>query len=311
MNDVIRADVSLAPLTSLRVGGAAQYYAAPRHGQELAEVLQWAGNQGCPITILGAGSNLLISDHGLAGLVICTRHLRGIHWDDDHGQVTAAAGEPVARLAMLAAERGWSGLEWAIGIPGTVGGMVVMNAGAQGGCAADCVVSVTGCDRPGTPKVLTAAELNFSYRTSSLQSCPQFLATQATLRLTPGGDPAVITQDTQAKLKKRHATQPYHQPSCGSVFRNPGGYAAGWLIEQCGLKGFQIGQAQVSPLHANFIVNLGGATANDVWRVLCHIQGVVLDRWAIALHPEVKTLGQLPPSSAMPSTKDKVYSPLS
>ncbi|NJK35286.1 MAG: UDP-N-acetylmuramate dehydrogenase [Oscillatoriales cyanobacterium SM2_2_1] len=311
MNDLIRADVALAPLTSLRVGGTAQYYAAPRHDQELAEVLQWAGHQDYPITILGAGSNLLISDHGLEGLVICTRHLRGIHWDDDYGQVTAAAGEPVARLAMLAAERGWSGLEWAIGIPGTVGGMVVMNAGAQGGCAADCVVSVMGCDRLGTAKVLSVAELNFSYRTSSLQSCPQFLSTQATLRLTPGGDPAVITQDTQAKLKQRHTTQPYHQPSCGSVFRNPEGYAAGWLIQQCGLKGFQIGQAQVSPLHANFIVNLGGATAGDVWRVLCHVQCVVLDRWAIALHPEVKTLGQMPQSSFTQSVKDRSCLPLS
>jgi UDP-N-acetylmuramate dehydrogenase len=294
MSDLVRTAVSLAPLTTLKVGGTAQFYAAPRHEAELAEAVQWAHQRDCPLTILGAGSNVLIGDRGLEGLVICTRHLRGIHWHESQGQVTAAAGEPVARLALLAAERGWAGLEWAIGIPGTVGGMIAMNAGAQGGCAADCVVSVTVGDRSGHSATLTATELNFSYRSSILQNQSTLFVTQATLQLHPGGNPQAIVADTQAKLKHRHTTQPYHQPSCGSVFRNPEGHAAGRLIEQCGLKGFQIGQAQVSPLHANFIVNLGGATASDVWRVLCHVQSEVGNRWAIALHPEVKTLGVLP-----------------
>jgi UDP-N-acetylmuramate dehydrogenase len=286
----IRSNVSLAGLTSMRVGGAAEYFISPRTSLELADSLAWASDRHLPITIIGAGSNLLISDQGLAGLVICTRHLRGIEFDEQSGQVTAATGEPVARLAMQAASRGWSGFEWAVGIPGTVGGLVVMNAGAQGGCAADCVVSVQTVTLTGEPKLIYPQDLDFSYRTSALQASSQ-LITEATFKLQTGGDPEAIAADTESKLKVRHTTQPYHLPNCGSVFRNPLPQFAAKLIQDAGLKGYQIGNAQVSELHANFIINLGNAKASDIFSLIEHIKTVISDRYGVVLETEVKMIG--------------------
>ncbi len=286
----IRANVSLAGLTSMRVGGVAEYFISPRSSTELAESLTWAGDRNLPITIIGAGSNLLISDQGLSGLVVCTRHLRGIEFDQQSGQVTAAAGEPVARLAMQIALHGWSGFEWAVGIPGTVGGLVVMNAGAQGGSAADCVVSVQTVALTGETKLIYPQDLDFSYRTSALQESSS-LVTGATFKFQTGGDPAAIAADTEAKLKARHSTQPYHLPNCGSVFRNPLPLFAAKLIQDAGLKGYQIGNAQVSELHANFIVNLGHAKASDICSLIQHIKTVIGDRNGVVLETEVKMIG--------------------
>jgi len=286
----IRAHVSLAGLTSMKVGGAAEYFISPRSADELAASLAWASDCQLPITIIGAGSNLLISDDGLAGLVICTRHLRGIEFDEQTGQVTAAAGEPVARLAMQVASHGWAGFEWAVGIPGTVGGLVVMNAGAQGGCAADCVVEVQTVTLAGETKLIYPKDLDFSYRTSALQESP-YLVTGATLKFQTGGQPEAIAADTEAKLKARHTTQPYHLPNCGSVFRNPLPQFAAKLIQDAGLKGYQIGNAQISELHANFIVNLGNAKAQDIFSLIEHIKTVISDRYGVVLETEVKMLG--------------------
>ncbi|MEI6063578.1 MAG: UDP-N-acetylmuramate dehydrogenase [Pseudanabaena sp. ELA748] len=280
----------LAGLTSMRVGGAAEYFISPRSSTELAESLTWARDNNLPITIIGAGSNLLISDQGLAGLVICTRHLRGIEFDQTSGRVTAAAGEPVARLAMQIASHGWTGFEWAIGIPGTVGGLVVMNAGAQGGSASDCVVSVQTVDLTGKTQLIYPEDLNFSYRTSALQESRR-LVTGAVFKFETGGDPEAIAADTETKLKTRHSTQPYHLPNCGSVFRNPLPQFAAKLIQDAGLKGYQIGKAQVSELHANFIVNLGNAKASDIFSLIQHIKSVISDRYDVVLETEVKMIG--------------------
>jgi len=290
IQQLIRANISLAGLTSMKVGGAAEYFISPRSSTELAESLAWASDRHLPITIIGAGSNLLISDEGLAGLVICTRHMRGIKFDETSGQVTAAAGEPVARLAMQIASHGWTGFEWAIGIPGTVGGLVVMNGGAQGGSAADCVVSVKTVTLTGETQILYPQDLDFSYRTSALQGS-QLLVTEATFKFQTGGDPEAIAADTEAKLKARHSTQPYHLPNCGSVFRNPLPQFAAKLIQDAGLKGYQIGNAQVSELHGNFIVNLGNAKAKDIFSLIEHIKQVIRDRYGIALETEVKLIG--------------------
>ena len=287
---LIRANISLAGLTSMKVGGAAEYFISPRSSTELAESLAWASDRHLPITIIGAGSNLLISDEGLAGLVICTRHLRGIEFDAISGQVTSAAGEPVARLAMQIASHGWTGFEWAIGIPGTVGGLVVMNGGAQGGSAADCVVSVQTVTLTGETQIVYPQDLDFSYRTSALQGS-QLLVTEATFKFETGGDPEAIAADTEAKLKARHSTQPYHLPNCGSVFRNPLPQFAAKLIQDAGLKGYQIGNAQVSELHGNFIVNLGNAKAKDIFSLIEHIKQVISDRYGVVLETEVKLIG--------------------
>ncbi|MEQ8755084.1 MAG: UDP-N-acetylmuramate dehydrogenase [Coleofasciculus sp. G1-WW12-02] len=291
---LVRSQVPLARLTSFRVGGPAEWYVAPRRVDDLFASFEWAESQGLPLTLLGAGSNLLVSDCGLSGLVVCTRHLRFTHFDPNTGRVTAEAGEPIARLAWQAANRGWQGLEWAVGIPGTVGGAVVMNAGAHQTCAADLLVSVETVSPTGIVERLTPQELGFRYRTSILQGGNRFV-TQATFQLQPGADPKQVRATTTHHLKQRRDAQPYHLPSCGSVFRNPEPHAAGWLIEQLGLKGYQIGGAQVAERHANFILNCGGAKASDIFQLIRYVQHQVEQHWSLSLEPEVKILGRFQP----------------
>jgi UDP-N-acetylmuramate dehydrogenase len=241
---------------------------------------------------IGAGSNLLVSDGGLPGLTLCQRRLQGSKLDPREGWVEAWAGEPIPTLARKVARQGLHGLEWAVGIPGTVGGAVVMNAGAQGGCTAEWLHSIQVIDpeRPDQPFVLKARDLAFAYRHSRLQD-EALLVLSARFRLSPGHDPAAITAHTSANLHSRTKSQPYQQPSCGSVFRNPEPRKAGQLIEELGLKGLSVGGAQVSPLHANFIVNTGSATAADIDTLLRLVQDKVLEKYGILLHPEVKRLG--------------------
>jgi len=289
----LRTGVPLASLTSYRVGGPAEWYVAPRCIEDLQASLEWGYSQELPITLLGAGSNLLVSDRGLPGLVISTRHLRKTHFDPDTGRVTAGAGEPIARLAWQAAERGWEGMEWAVGIPGSVGGAVVMNAGAHSSCTADILFSTQTLSPTGKFALLTPQELGFSYRTSILQGGDR-LVTQATFQLKPGADPAQVVAATSKDLEQRKRSQPYHLPSCGSVFRNPTPYYAARLIEQIGLKGYTIGGAQISERHANFILNCGGAKANDIFQLIRYIQEQVKQHWSVSLEPEVRILGEFP-----------------
>jgi len=295
----IKSQVCLSGLTSYRVGGTAEWYVAPRNLEALQSSIEYAKEQGWNVTILGAGSNLLVSDRGLPGLVISTRHLRHSYFDSQTGQLTVAAGESIPNLAWEAAKSGWQGLEWAVGIPGTVGGAVVMNAGAHHSCIADILVNAQVLLPDGTLETLTPDQIGYGYRTSSLQGHESFtdkpgqcIVTQATFQLQPDTDPARVLQVTKEHKKHRLNTQPYNFPSCGSVFRNPKPYAAGWLIEQTGLKGHQIGGAQVALLHANFIVNRGGAKANDIFCLIRHIQEQVQQHWSICLEPEVKMIGE-------------------
>jgi UDP-N-acetylmuramate dehydrogenase len=289
-NCYLEANVNLAEFTTYRVGGAAEWFIAPRSVEQVQASLQWAQQEGCPVTVIGAGSNLLISDHGLPGLVILMRYLREQTFDVTTGQIVVAAGKPLPRLCGQLAKQGWAGLEWAVGVPGTVGGAVVMNAGAHGACIADNLVSAQVLHPDGNLQTLMQADLHYSYRTSILQGSPAVVL-QATFALMPGQSPAVVQQATDHHLNHRLTTQPYDMPSCGSVFRNPFPHAAGSLIEQAGLKGFQIGGAQVSPKHANFIVNCANATARDVRQLILHVQETVENQWDIKLHPEVKILG--------------------
>ncbi|MDJ0581109.1 UDP-N-acetylmuramate dehydrogenase [Crocosphaera sp.] len=288
---IIYPNVSLASHTSYRVGGQAQWYAAPRDFEQLQETFEWFQKQDIPLMLLGAGSNLLISDRGIEGLVLSTRYLRHRRFDEATGQVTVAAGQPIVSVAWQAAKRGWSGLEWAVGIPGTVGGAVVMNAGAHNQCTADCLVSAVVASPDGKVETLTPEDLNYSYRTSALQGGKR-LVIEATFQLQPGFTREEITAKTQENLWKRKSSQPYDKPSCGSVFRNPSPYAAGWLIEQLGLKGYRVGDAEVSQRHANFILNCGQAKAQDIFRLINHIQEKVQSHWSLLLEPEVKILGE-------------------
>jgi len=290
----LRSHVPLASLTSFRVGGPAEWYVAPQRLEDLQASFEWGHSQGLPLTLLGAGSNLLVSDRGLSGLVICTRHLRHTQFDEETGRITAGAGEPLARLAWQAAERGLEGLEWAVGIPGTVGGAVVMNAGAHKSCTADVLVNVQTLSPTGVIEELMPQDLGFNYRTSKLQGGDR-LVVEATFQLKPGADPVQVRAATSQHLEQRRRSQPYHLPSCGSVFRNPDTRPAAWLIEQLGLKGYTIGGAQVAERHANFILNCGGAQASDIFQIIRHIQQQVEQHWSLWLEPEVKILGEFQP----------------
>jgi UDP-N-acetylmuramate dehydrogenase len=284
--------VDLSDFTTWRVGGPAQWFAEPSDQASLVALVGWAQQRGLPLRCIGAGSNLLIADGGLSGLTLCNRRLQGSQLDPQEGWVEAQAGEPIPTLARKAARHGLHGLEWAVGIPGTVGGAVVMNAGAQGGCTADWLHSIQVIDpkRPDQVFVLEAQDLAFAYRHSLLQE-EGLLVLSARFRLSPGHDPATLTATTSSNLHSRTKSQPYQQPSCGSVFRNPEPRKAGQLIEELGLKGLSVGGAQVSPLHANFIVNTGAATAADIDTLVRQVQDKVLEKYGILLHPEVKRLG--------------------
>jgi UDP-N-acetylmuramate dehydrogenase len=290
----ISADVSLADFTTYRVGGPAQWLVAPTSLEQLQASVAWAYREGLSMTVVGAGSNLLISDRGLPGLVIVTRHLRDQSFDESTGRITVAAGKPVPRLCWQLAKQGWAGFEWAVGVPGTVGGVVVMNAGAHGGSVSDSLVEALVLHPDGRLQTLKNEELGYGYRSSCLQGT-QLVVLQAVFELTPGRLPSEIHALTESHLNHRLDTQPYELPSCGSVFRNPLPRTSGNLIEQSDLKGFQIGGAQVSEKHANFIVNRGGATATDIFNLIAHVQQKVESLWGIKLHPEVKILGSFDP----------------
>ena len=292
---LLRPQVPLAGYTTWKVGGPAEWLAEPTDLEQLSCLMAWAQQRQMPWRVIGAGSNLLISDAGLPGLTLCLRKLQGMSVDATTGVVEALAGEPIPTLARQAARAGLHGLEWAVGIPGTVGGAAVMNAGAQGGCTADCLMSVNVIDAKaegdaGTMRTLTKDALAFAYRHSVLQDCA-LMVVSARFQLEPGHDPKELSRITISNLNHRTTTQPYQWPSCGSVFRNPEPHKAGQLIEALGLKGRRIGGAEVSTVHANFIVNTGNATANDILALIELVQQEVQRGHGIGLHPEVKRLG--------------------
>ena len=292
---VLQQQVCLANYTTWRVGGPAEWLAEPSDAEQCLRLLQWAQKEGLKTRVIGAGSNLLIADAGLPGLTLCMRRLQGSQLDAESGLVKALAGEPLPTLARRAARLGLHGLEWAVGIPGTVGGAATMNAGAQGGSTADSLTSVEVIDRSLTDTVrsttrLSNADLAYDYRHSLLQGSEQ-LVIAAQFQLEPGHDAKELLRKTSGNLSHRTTTQPYQWPSCGSVFRNPEPEKAGQLIEGLGLKGKRIGGAEVSAVHANFIVNVGDAKADDIRALIDLVQAEVERRHGITLHPEVKRLG--------------------
>ena len=292
---VLQQQVCLANYTTWRVGGPAEWLAEPSDAEQCLRLLQWAQKEGLKTRVIGAGSNLLIADAGLPGLTLCMRRLQGSQLDAESGLVKALAGEPLPTLARRAARLGLHGLEWAVGIPGTVGGAATMNAGAQGGSTADSLTSVEVIDRSLTDTVrsttrLSNADLAYDYRHSLLQGS-EHLVIAAQFQLEPGHDAKELLRKTSGNLSHRTTTQPYQWPSCGSVFRNPEPEKAGQLIEGLGLKGRRIGGAEVSEVHANFIVNVGDATADDIRTLIDLVRDEVEKMHGITLHPEVKRLG--------------------
>jgi UDP-N-acetylmuramate dehydrogenase len=293
----IHPQVALAKFTTWKVGGPAEWAIEPTNLTETQAAIAWAQANNLPITFLGAGSNLLIGDTGLPGLVIITRHLRWMEtkFNEELCQIEVGAGKMIGSLAWQAARKGWTKLEWAAGIPGTVGGAVVMNAGAHGSSMQDVLVSTQVLNAQGEVVTLQPADLEYSYRHSNLQGS-DLLVISATLQLTAAENAATVVGKTQKDLERRHTTQPYDQPSCGSVFRNPLPQFSAKLIQDAGLKGYRIGGAEVSELHANFIINRGDATATDIFQLINYVKQQVKDKWTVDLETEVKMMGEFPAS---------------
>ena len=272
--------------TSFRIGGNAEVFAMPKSAEELAEILQCAASLGMKPAILGAGTNVLAPDEGLAGIVVCLKDcLNGMQLLDDR-RIHVMAGVTMTRAAIFAANHALAGMEFAHGIPGTVGGGVYMNAGAYGGEMKDIVESVQIMDLQGNISVLTNEEMGFSYRHSRLEDSAEIVLS-AVFRLEEG-ETETIKETMRTLQAKRSASQPLELPSAGSAFKRPvGGYAAA-LIDQAGLKGYQVGGAAISTKHAGFAVNLGGATAADVKALLQQVSDIVYEKNGIRLEPEVR-----------------------
>ena len=292
----------LAGLTTWKVGGTAEYLAQPRSVDQLADMVQWAVATGLAIHPIGAGSNLLVSDEGVQGLSLCLRRLQGVRLEPTTGMIEACAGEPLPSLARKAARAGLHGLEWLAGIPGTVGGAVAMNAGCQGSCLAEQFVDVELLD-PATGRCwrLREQDMAYGYRHSLLQDMATaqapWIVVSVRLRTSPGHTPRDLLEIIKANLGRRNRTQPCNLPSGGSVFRNPLPLKAGQLIEVLGLKGERQGHAEISTVHANFIVNRGRALARHVQALIQLVQNRVLQEQGITLQTEIKHLGRFAQSS--------------
>jgi UDP-N-acetylmuramate dehydrogenase len=282
-------DEPLARFTTMRVGGPADLFATVHNAFELRALVRHARASGLPHVVLGRGSDLVISDRGIRGLVIQDR-AEGSRVDG--ARYTAEAGVPMARAATEAQHAGLSGLEFGLAIPGSVGGAVWANAGAHESDVASVLVSARVLDAAGTEAVLPAEELGFAYRESRFKrpSDPAELVVEATFQLTPA-DPDTIKARLDDIRRWRQAHQPLGIPSAGSYFRNPPDDSAGRLIEEAGLKGTRIGGASVSEKHANFLVNDQKGTATDVRRLGDHVRDVVAERSGVILVPEVTFLG--------------------
>lgn len=285
----LRAGAPLARYTAARLGGPAEWlYSARATRAELVEVFCQAREAGLPLRVLGGGANVLIADAGLRGLVIIN-HVQEREFGDVW--LRASAGSGLMALARSCQARGLAGLEWAVSVPGTLGGAVINNAGAHGGDMAGLLQEALLLDCDGRLRQLSAAELAYDYRHSSLKvrAGRDWLLLEATLALQPD-DPARIAARMAAFSETRKRSQP-PGASLGSIFRNPAGDYAGRLIEASGLKGYRSGAAQISTLHANFFINPGSATADDYRRLVAHVQEVVLREQNVRLEPEIELLG--------------------
>lgn len=284
----IQANVKLGNYTNTRVGGPADWCFWPKTQTELKAVVQYANEQNLPITVLGNASNLVITEDGLAGLVIFLTEMKQIKATGN--KIVAEAGAWIIETAQMAYESALTGLEWAAGIPGSVGGAVFMNAGAYGGQIDQVLESTDVITIDGQFKTYSVAELSFGYRHSLIQDTGDIIVS-ATFALKPGKR-AAIGAEMADYNERRAQKQPLEFPSCGSVFKRPTGYFAGKLIMDAGLQGCRIGDAQVSTKHAGFIVNRGHATGSDYVNLIQHVQKVVYQTFMVHLETEVRILGR-------------------
>ena len=291
VNVNIQNNINLHNYTTIKVGGQTEYFSEPLSIIEIENILNWARINNINCQIFGAGSNLLIRENTFRGLLICTKKLKAINLNPESGILEAECGAMLPTISNLLAKNSCKGGEWSIGIPGTVGGAIFMNAGYGNFSISNHLISVKVID----PKNLNIfnicrKDMTFKYRFSPFQK-NKLIILSAKFHFEPRGDKNLITKITKENLKKKTDSQPYHLPSFGSVFRNPDNYYAGKLIEESGLKGLKLGGAQVSTMHANFIVNNLRASSEDIYQLISLIQEEVQQKKGIFLHPEVRMIG--------------------
>ncbi len=284
----VSADAPLSPYTAYGIGGRTAVWVAPAHESDVGSALATIAELDLPLFLLGRGTNLLVSDTGWPGITLYLGdNLTG--WSMAGCAASALAGTPLTELIRAAVARGLGGMEYMAGIPGSVGGALIMNAGAFGQEIESSVAAVRGFALDGSPVRRTHCQLDFGYRSApGLSGC---VVTAGEFHLTPG-DPDELALRFSQTLARRSARQPLHRPSCGSVFKRPAGNYAGALIEAAGLKGERIGDAMISPKHAGFILNMGLASAADVHALIRRIQDRVAARFGVRLEREVRLVGQ-------------------
>ena len=279
----------MASHTTFRIGGPADYFVMPETTEELAAVMKLCKEEETAYFILGNGSNLLVGDQGFRGVVIqLYKNFDGI--EIEGSKITARAGAMLIRVAKEAGKAGLTGLEFASGIPGTVGGAMVMNAGAYGGEMKDVVTEVTVLTKDGEVKKLTNEEMNFRYRGSVVED-EGYIVLESVLELQPGNVDEIKAKMDELALQRR-TKQPIEFPSAGSTFKRPEGYFAGKLIQDAGLRGYTVGGAQVSEKHCGFVINRGGATAADVMQLISDVAAKIQAEFGVAMEPEVKRIGE-------------------
>ena len=281
----VRLEESLARHTTFRLGGPAEFYVAPRSAAEIADVLQLVRSEGLAVHILGNGSNLIIPDRGVRGVVLhVARSVGGMH-QTGH-EIHAGAGVPLVQLMQFAARHALTGLEWACGIPGTVGGALFTNAGTPAGQMGDATVRIEVVDRDGTPRTLEPGAFKFAYRESSLRGSGM-VAVGVTLALQPGERDRIF-ETIKEYNQRRLLTQPVGTRNSGCIFKNHPQHRIGQEIERAGLKGTRIGGASVSTVHGNFIVNDGNARAQDVLELIEQVKATLEQRLGVQLVEEVE-----------------------
>lgn len=289
----ISYETPIAKYTAARLGGVADLVAIAHTPQSMLQAAIWAHNAGVTWIVLGGGSNVLVADKGVRGLVILNRS-RAVQINADTGVVVADSGAGLATLARRCMLAGLKGMEWCVSVPGTLGGAVVNNAGAHGSDMAANLMRAEVADlaRSTSPTMWARDDMDYAYRHSALKGQHQrYVVLSATLQLEPGHNPETLTQTASEFIDHRKRTQP-PGASLGSMFKNPPGDYAGRLIEAAGLKGYRIGGVEVSPVHANFFVNRQGATASDYAQMIAYVQQTVFEHFGVQLELEVEQIGE-------------------
>lgn len=287
--DKVLFEEPMSSHTTFRIGGPAEVFLMPESYEQIRSALALCREEGVPYFVLGNGSNLLVSDSGYRGVIIqMDRNMGDIELKGT--EIRACAGALLSSVAAAARKASLTGFEFAGGIPGTLGGAVVMNAGAYGGEMKDVLREVTVMTKEGDIRVIPSDRLELGYRTSIIKKAG-YLVLEAVISLEKG-DPQAIQEKTKELASKRTEKQPLDYPSAGSTFKRPEGYFAGKLIMDSGLRGFRVGGAQVSEKHCGFVINTGGATAKDVKELMDHVIRTVKEKYNITLEPEVKFLGE-------------------